>query len=231
MAKAKKKTSTPKTNGPSANKSHFNAKWFTDQLKKLEGGKGISQREAARRLGLNQATISLMFKGKRLMPMSEAPKWAELLNCGMEDVMNNAGVDVPEGAPAVKGSMTKLPVEGWADGDLVVHWGAVGLKGSKTVANPGSRSGHTKCIRCQTSGSKFQGMDGTLVYYDHYEGIAPESVGRWCVVKIRGSDASMIRVPNRGYESGKHNLQLPTGETSEENVIIESASPILWMKL
>lgn len=212
--------------------SSFNVKWFKDQLKRCNGGKGISQRAAADKLEMHQASISQMFAGTRKMQPDEVSRWAELFNCSIEDVMLNAGIPTAGRASPAPGraSFASVKIIGWADGQLQVH-DAEGLKGSKAAPNPGTTSPSLRCVRCQTSGSEFEGMDGALLYYDETSSVDPEALGRLCVVRVNGQDHDLIRVIKRGYESGKHNLAMPNNKPTEENVLIKYASPILWMKL
>lgn len=211
-------------------KTTVNAKWFKDQLKR----RNLSQREVARILDINQAVISHMFKGTRKMPLEEVPKWAKVLGVPESDILTNAGIQSSTAA-ALSGS-ANLEISGWVDGHLVVHFGdKSGLKGPTIAPNPLAET-LISVVRCQTAGSPFEGMDGALLYFQNHGIFDPEAVGRLCVVKIQNKtqahqDQFLVRTVKRGYEPGKHNLALPNGNVVEEGVVVESAAPIVWMKL
>lgn len=55
-------------------------------LKQARLDRGISQAEAARRLGLHQSQISRMESGKRRVSLAEAMKLAKLYNVKLEEI-------------------------------------------------------------------------------------------------------------------------------------------------
>lgn len=206
-----------------SSKTVVNDKWFRDQLKRMN----VSQREVARLLGINQAVISHMFNGTRKMPLDEVPKWAKILGVPESDILTNAGIQSSTAA-ALSGSAS-LEISGWVDGELSVHFNdKKGLKGPLSAPNPLTET-MISVVRCQTAGSPFEGMDGALLYFQNHGIFDPEAIGRLCIVKIQ--DRFLVRTVKRGYEPGKHNLALPNGTVVEEGVIVDSAAPIVWMKL
>lgn len=72
--------------------------WFREAL----DAKGISQRSLALSMGLDQAAVSLMFRGKRAMSLAEAASVAEKLGLGLMDVIRKAGISVKEAVSNVK---------------------------------------------------------------------------------------------------------------------------------
>lgn len=208
----------------------INVKWFKDQIKRV----GLSQRQIAKIWGINQAVISHMFSGKRRITFEEAVKWAEILKVPFEDVAINAGLKLPATIITASGEspLRALEIKGWVDGQLSIHWSATSLG---TAPNPTGRS-DVAVLQCRTTGGPFEGMDAALLYYfADAKGIDSDPTGKLCVVKIAGADTQdqpfVLRVVKRGYETGKHNLCYPNGTLKEESVILELATPILWMKL
>jgi transcriptional regulator with XRE-family HTH domain len=65
----------------------FNVKWFKARLELL----GISQREVGRRFGLNQASITHMFKGMRKLQIHEVEPWADILECSLQEILYYSG--------------------------------------------------------------------------------------------------------------------------------------------
>lgn len=208
--------------------SSFNVRWFKEQIAK----QGLSQRQIAQSMGINQSVISHMFAGTRKMSLVEAPRWAELLKVPLNEVLTNAGVPVPTGSVSATYASGEAPagmeltVKGWVDGEHVVHWGAA--KGPMNVSNPLWPAVGTAVLRFQTAGGPY---DGALVYYQEVPGKAfdYDGIGKLCLVQV--GERHMLRIPVRGYEPGRHNLTLFNGVLKEEGVVLESLMPILWMKL
>lgn len=215
-----------------ASDSNFNVKWFKDQIAR----RNTSQRKIAIKLGLNQAVISHMFAGRRKMGLEEATKWAEILDVRLDEVIANAGIDLPPqilvntrrgGGPRLRDQT--IEITGWIDNELTVHLGRP--KGSLTAPNPTGQL-NVAALRCQTTGGSFSGMDGAILYYtpplDKFD---PDILTRLCIVKIKSKDKLLLRTVNRGYVSGRYNLSLMSGEAKEEDVSVVCAVPVIWMKL
>lgn len=66
----------------------MDTRWFQDRLM----DRGISQRALARHLGLDPAAVSLTLHGKRKLTAQEAADMAVVLDVGIEDVMQKAGL-------------------------------------------------------------------------------------------------------------------------------------------
>lgn len=71
-------------------KPKLHAEWFKARLKDV----GLSQRAAAKKLGLNQSLISHMFIGRRRMSYLESHRWADLLRQDIHEVMSRAGLPI-----------------------------------------------------------------------------------------------------------------------------------------
>lgn len=225
-----------------ATTTNINVRWFKEQI----ALNGLSQRKIAKEMNLNQSVISHMFKGRRRMSLEEAVGWAKILKVPLGDVVLNAGIGVgiqeiseidhsrvlmknDEGAVIAQ---PQVPIRGFADANFKVIW-TPPVKGPTNAPNPlkGELGLNLSCIRCQTIGGAFEGLDGAMLYFrDVPQGaFDPECVGRLSLVQV-GSE-HLIRIVKRGYAPGRHNLALFNGILAEESVVISSATPIIWMKL
>lgn len=126
-----------------------------------------------------------------------------------------------------------LEITGWIDGYLNVHEGLPGQ--SRAFAEPFTGAVKAAAVlRCQTTGSQFDGIDGALIYYYPTDRGEADVVGRMAVVGFRGGDGQLrygLRVVKRGYEPGRFNLVLINGVMAESDAQLISAAPVLWMKL
>ena len=120
---------------------------------------------------------------------------------------------------------------GWVDKDLNVHYGQP--KGPQTAPNPAKR-GDIEVLRLQTMGGKFDGMDGGLVYFQRMKALSSEVIGKLCVVKIAGRSVvaklEKLRNVKKGYGEERYNLFNLIGELVEEEVALDAAHPVIWMK-
>lgn len=214
----------------SAKKNVLNVRWFKEQIRAAK----LSQRQIAFKMDIDPSIISHTFNGRRRMTFEEAVKWAELLGQPLSVVALNAGIDVNASAPdhglAQSLVLGDIEVIGWVDGAFTVVMGLA--KGPKRVPNPSPTvidGTDLVALRCQTGGF----MDGALLYYRNNPdpGAFYESLERSCVVKIAGGK-TVVRAIKRGYEPGRFNLHGAfSGEMLEESVVVEWASPVIWMKL
>lgn len=198
----------------------INTRWFKEVLRERQ----MSQAKLADEMDLDPSAISLAFRGERDIRADEAAEMARILRVPLEDVLRNAGIQLKE-----DGTRTKVPVVGWIDGKLAIHFGRP--KGAQKVQAPEDLAGLV-CVRYQTSETRLEAFDGVLSYFVPRSDVSAEAIGRWCVVEFaKGGWA--LRVVRRGYQRGAYNLStvLTTGDkNSEEDVWLKSASPVLWLK-
>jgi transcriptional regulator with XRE-family HTH domain len=215
-------TFNPNKNRSLANMGKTNTRWFQSELQR----NNITQRRVARALNLDPSSITLMFHGKRKLQIKEAVQLANLFGVPLDDVLSNAGLKTE-----TKESTELLPIEGWIDGEMRIHWGQP--KGQKTAPIPSFGGKNIKVLRYQTIGSNIESLDGGLVYYSESKGLHSDSIGRLCVVK-RAEDrrgSSLLAVVKRGYSAGAFNLVDLAGRAVMEDAVLESASPVIWLKL
>src|SRR5688572_9444672 len=89
----------------------INTRWFNAILQE----RGMSQRELCRRLDLDSSAMSLTFRGKRQMKLTEAVDIARLLGVSLTDVLENAGIKLDQAG------IRMAPVVGFLDGEGEVH--------------------------------------------------------------------------------------------------------------
>lgn len=207
-----------------------NTFWFEQSVRRV----AKSFRAFAKMVDMNNATVSLIINGQRKISLEDAIKWAEVLNVELKDVLENAGLSSSalfQSNVINPPKPSAIPLKGYVDSELRIVWGPIA--GSATVPNPyGILSpGSIACVRCQTASGAFEGIDGALIYYREVEdgSIDYEAMGRLCIVKVAGNH--YLRILKRGYETGRHNLALFNGQLKEEGVIVQAATPVVWMKL
>ena len=69
-----------------------------------------------------------------------------------------------------------------------------------------------------------------MVYFSVSEGVDANAVGHICVVRVRGGEA-LLRVVKRGYQTGRFNLSMLNGIGGEEDAELDSASPVVWLRM
>lgn len=191
-----------------------NTKLFRDRLAERE----MSQRELARRMGLDSAAVSLMLRGRREMKIAEAATIARLLGVPAQEVMTNAGVNVSS-----RGQST--PVVGIMDGLGEVTWASAKKLG--TAPRPtADLPADLRAIECHTEGSALDYMAGWVLFTtDPKDGVDPDCIERLCVVKLRTGGVSGVAQVRRGHKKGRWNLSGPLGNIKDAD--LEFASPIL----
>lgn len=206
-----------------------NATWLKAQLLIA----GITQREVAKELGADFATVNHLITGRRPMRDDDAQVIAGMLKMPVAAFLSKlrsvSPPAMPEGLSQAVAS-GDLEITGWVDGMLIVHDGRPkGPTAAPAIVGPDA-SGPVRVVRCQTQGSVFDGIDGALVYFKELGDVAAESVGRMCVAAIEGGD-TVLRVVKRGYSAGRFNLSMLNGVLAEEDARLRSASPVIWLKL
>lgn len=197
-----------------------NVLWFKKQLSEI----GISQRQLAKKLELDPASITLFFQGKRKLKSSEAAFLANLFGVEVSEVLEQAGIVVSTPPNALK-----IPLVGSVGEELVITWNTA--KNPPTVKISGFDGVGLKALRFETAGTAFDGLDGALaVFKKNTGGIDSEALGRLAIVTLKDG-RSLIRVLRRGYMAGRFNLATISGDSRETGVEIVAANPILGLKL
>jgi transcriptional regulator with XRE-family HTH domain len=212
-----------------------NTAWLLSLLK----AQNLSQRELAKRMGIEQAAFFHLLRGRRRLQLEEAAQLARELHTPIQDLLEAFGIDLDLRAGGATGPERSnlIAVSGWLDRDLLAHFGEEGLRGRREVVGlAGERD--AQVLRCQTAGSEFEGLDGALVYFR--AGTAAKGktastsvsdlVGRLVLAKRGDSPVQRLRALRRGYSPGCYHLCGLNGQILEEDVFLESASPVLEIK-
>lgn len=197
-----------------------NYKWFKDAL----SDRRLSQRELAKRLGMDPGGLNRRLKGKSRLQLADASKIAIILEVPVGDVLRNAGVNMQE--IATEGG--RVAITGWVDSDLTIHAGKP--KGSGTVEAPPIPLKDLKALRFVTAASVADSFDGAVAFYREGAGVPAEAMGRPCVVTT-GTGLCVLRVLRPGYSRGRYNLAHLFSAGVDDDVVVDSAAPILHFSL
>lgn len=197
-----------------------NFAWFTRLLRENR----ISQRELARRVGVDVGGLNRRLHGQLRLQMDEASRIAQVLHVPIDEILVNAGVALPEHIkPKTKG----VPIVGWVDSHFTVHFEKV--SGPRFAEAPPVPIAGLVALRIQSAMSKAEAFDGAVAYYRPEEGVPAEAIGKLCVVALTSGE-SIVRVVRPGYARGQYNLASSSGDPEIESVILKSAAPIVWLK-
>lgn len=180
----------------------IDVKWFRSQLAE----RGLSQRELARKLGLDQSAISLTFSGKRRMQFTEAASIARLFSLPVSDVLRHAGMPVDDPAQTV-------PLCSFYDGHGEST--CIEFKDAERVKPPVPMPQGSTAMQCRTAGSPLEYMDGWIVFC----GPPTETIqlDQFCRIKLRNGLRVMGTV-RRGYKKGRYNISSPAGLMTDADI-------------
>ena len=187
----------------------------TDWFKGLMADRRISQRELAKRLGVDHSALSLAFRGKRQMRMAEAADLARLLGVPVAEVMENAGIQAD--------TMT-VPLRGFVDGHGEAHI----KEDEERVTSPHAMAVGSFALQCRTSSSPLEYMDGWMLFVTKpLDQIPTGAQGKFCLVKI-SDGVQVIGTLKRGYKRGRYNIINAGSQINDADV--DWAAPILYIE-
>lgn len=198
-----------------------NYKWFKDAL----SDRRLSQRELAKRLDMDPGGLNRRLKGKSRLQIADAEKLAIILEVPVADVLRNAGVKDMRDIATEGG---RVPIIGWVDSELTVHTGKP--KGAGTVEAPPIPIADLKALRFVTAASVADSFDGAVAFYREGTGVPAEAMGRPCVITT-GTGLRVLRVLRPGYSRGRYNLARLFDTGVDDDVVVDSAAPILHFSL
>jgi transcriptional regulator with XRE-family HTH domain len=195
------------------------SRWFQNLL----ADRRMSQRGLAKKLGLDPAAVSLMFRGKRRMQMHEAAEVARLLGVTMDEVMEHAGIRAPAGGH-VDLLERSVPLVYWMDGSGEMHAVDPGERVEITATMPDD----VVACQCRTAMSQIEHMDRWLLFFraPTSSGVQADAVGRYCVMRLRGGvmTAGYLRP---GYKRGTYAVH---GPMNLIDATVEWATPIVLIQ-
>lgn len=190
----------------------IDVKWFRQQLAE----RGLSQRAAARLLGLDQSAISLTMTGKRRMHLPEAAAFAALLGLPVSDVLRHLGMPVDQGQQTV-------PLCSTYDGHGESH--CIGVENAERIVPPQPMPEGSTAMQCRTAGSPLEHMDGWVLFCGPPQQQIP--LGQFCRVCLR-SGMRLLGVIRRGYRAGRYNVVGPAGVV--ENAEVDWVQPVITIQ-
>lgn len=193
--------------------SQINQDWFKDRLRQVK----LSQRQLAKKMGLDPASVSYMLSGKRGMSMDEARVIAGFLLLPVTEVMRQAGIDVLD-------DVRKVPVAGY-----ISTGGAVSLlpKGTHDlVLCPADVPTGSFAIQSRIVNSA---NDGWLWFVSGVQEEPEQCTGKLTV--LASKDGRMLcSIIKRGYKNGRYNLILMPDGGVIENEEVAWCARILWIQ-
>lgn len=224
-------------------RSRINGDWFKDAFR----NQGITLSQVAMELGLHKSAVTLLLQGKRNLSLDEAGKIARIILKPLDEVLKNAGVESSAGV--VGGGIL---VTGWVGPDMAVVAGTPDDKPRAPIPT-GMGLGHSgllRVLRMQTSGSKYEAMNGTLLYYIDSSGAGPaglvaaagemgptdsRSLGQILatlgkVSVVQTPKGVFVGVLKRSYVESRFDFYSITGDLLAPGTAVLAAHPIIWMK-
>lgn len=186
----------------------IDTKWFRERLAEA----GLSQRQLAKKLGLDQSAVSLTFTGRRRMQFKEAADIARLMGLPVSDVLQHAGVPIDAGKPTV-------PMCSIYDGHGESH--CIGIETAERIVPPQPMPEGSTAVQCRTAGSPIEHMDGWVLFCEPPTEKVP--LGQFCRVKIRNG-IKVIGVVRKNYKKGRYNISGPCCSITDAD--IEWVQPI-----
>lgn len=214
----RRNSANPGRGGPALTSpvASIDGRWFTATL----ADRRMSQRQLAKLMGVDPASVHRLITGKRPMRMDEATEIARLLSLPVADVLEHAGLDV-------SGSGRTVPLAGYVDGQGEAHldWDAHG----EAIPAPAELSGPAVAIQLRTAGTALDAMDGWVLFATLPDGVSPDAVGRLCLVGLQGNGVALLRFVRRGYQRGRFNLVHP-GLGELRDAALDWAVPVLHIR-
>lgn len=194
--------------------------WFHARLR----DKNMSMSQLAKLLGIDKASVSLRFSGKRHIRAAFAADLARILGQPYAEVMKRAGVDMRGTGATVTGPQS-IPLVGHIDGNgkvTIIDW----RSREREFDIAGSFPSDTVCLQYRTTHTKNDIYDGWLAVISPPRKIDDgDMLDRYCIVGLR--DGSIYqRVVRRGYNPGMYTLIAPP-EPPIHDAEIEWFAPVL----
>lgn len=191
----------------------LNKSFFTDRLRAIK----LSQRQLAKKIGLDPAAVSYMLSGKRRMTMPEAKAIADQILVPVTEVMRQAGIEVLD-------DVRKVPVAGYVGANSVVTMLPKGTH--DMVIAPGDVPQGSFALQQRTPGNP---VDGWLLFVAGQHQAPAELLDRLTVLAT--ADGKMLlAMIRRGYKQKLYNLILMPDNEVLENRDVAWAARVLWIQ-
>lgn len=191
----------------------INQEWFKERLRQVK----LSQRQLAKKMDLDPASVSYMLSGKRAMSMEEARQLAGHLLLPVTEVMRQAGIDVQD-------DVRKVPVAGYISAGGVVSLLPKGTH--DTVSCPADVPTGSFAVQARIVNSA---NDGWLWFVSGIQEEPEQCGGKLALLALK--DGRMLcAIIKRGYKSGHYNLILMPEGGVLENKEVAWCARILWIQ-
>lgn len=184
---------------------------------------GLSQEDAAEKVGLSQQTVGKQERGTTAVTIEQLLSYAAVYRCDAADLL--------------PGRETRaVPIVGYVGaGQFVAFDDHAKGQGMDEVECPRGLD-PKKIVAVRVKGDSMAPLirDGWLLFYSRDpEPDVAAVLGKTCVVKLAGDHGqdgdTMVRQVRRGYSLGRFNLMPMSGDMIED-VALEWAAPVLDMK-
>ena len=192
----------------------IDARWFKNRIAERQ----LSMRRLSKAIGLDESAMSLILAGKRGVSPQEAKEIADQLMVPLQEVMRHMGVEVLD-------DVRKVRIVGHIAGDGAVHL----RETDENVIGPADLPADAIALQFRTVGGPMYRRDGWLAFTSSTQSAPAQCVGVLCVAAERDTGALHLATIERGYKAGLFNLLLESGQL-RENVDLEWATPILWLR-
>lgn len=194
----------------------INQAWFQQKLRERK----ISQRQLAKKMDMDPASISNLFAGKRRMTPEEAKTIAGYLLVPVTEVLRQAGVDIQD-------DVRKIPIAGFINGQSVAYSIAEGAEDYMAAPHDVSADAYALQARTQMTGASY--ADGWLFVVDGTRHDPATMYGKLCIAATKSGEL-YLGIVTRGYKLQHHNVSLLLAAQAVENRDVIWASPVLWIK-
>lgn len=184
----------------------------------LMAGKRFSLRGLAARMGMQHSQLRLTLSGQRRLQLDEAARLSEIFGVPLHRIAAAAGAVAPR--PPGR----RVPLIGAMGGNgLVIETepGAI-----ERAMAPEGLPDDVVAVQARAADTALAWMDGWVCFMERTDGVLPESVGRFCLV--RADEGLAMATVRRGYREGTYNL---SGPVVRESVRLLMASPVLLTRM
>ena len=192
----------------------INTEWFKDRLKAIK----LSQRQLAKKIGIDPAAVSNMLNNRRAMSMDEAKYIADVFGLPVTEVMRHAGIKITE-------DVRQVPVVGYIETDQV---SLLGVGTHDMVQAPADMPRNSYALQLRGTNNL---RDGWLYMVSGDKVPTADLIDKIAVTAV--SDGRVvIGMIKRGYKAKTSNILLLQmhDDARLDNQTTAWSSQVLWIK-
>jgi len=187
----------------------------TDWFKETINAKKLTQRDVAEAIGVDPATLTLLFQGKRKMTLDRAKALSRAMGVSLHDVANNSGLEASD-------VDDRIDIIGTIDGEGVIHVQGDPI-GTAICPEPPCDGSVAVMFRASAGIQAFQGFNGFLAFLGPQQELGSpvllEVLDRLAVVKLKGRSDPLWRILRRGTDRDHYHLVWPGLEPLEDQEV------------